>query len=75
MTSNIIKMIIAPAMPPIIAILEEEVGGLGVCDDDRILVLVIDGVLDIDGRTVTNVDEETERSNVDKEIIVLDEVS
>ena len=68
-------MIIAPAMPPIIAILEEEVGGLGVCDDDSILVLVIDGVLDIDGRTVTTVDEEMERSNVDKEIIVLDEVS
>ena len=60
-------MIIAPAMPPIIAILEEEGGGLGVCDDDdNILELVIDEVLDTDGRLVTIVDEE---------IIVLDEVS
>ena len=65
-------------MPPIIAILEEEGGGLGVCDDDdNILEVIVDGVLDIDGRLVTNVDEEMENSmfNVDKEIIVLDEVS
>ena len=58
-------MIIAPAMPPIIAILEEEGGGLGACDDDNMLELVNDGVLNIDGRSVTNVDEE---------IIELDEV-